>query len=85
MWLQGFLHGAVIVNVPDVLLNFRVTEDMFKQRRNGREFAKSQLKLRKLINMQLGYGFIATIYAYAMYFLMIAPSWLRKLAYKIMR
>lgn len=85
LWLQGFLHDAVVANLPDVLLNFRVTEDMFKQRRNGREFAKSQLALRKLINKELGYGFMASIYAYGMYYIMIAPSWLRKIAYKILR
>lgn len=85
LWLQGYLHDAVVANLPDVLLNFRMTEDMFKQRRNGREFAKSQLTLRKLINKELGYGIMSSIYAYGMYYIMIAPSWLRKLAYKLLR
>lgn len=85
LWLQGYVHGTIITNLPDVVLNFRVTEDMFKQRRNGREFAQSQLTLRKIINKELEYGFMASVYAYAMYYLMIAPSWLRKIAYKVLR
>ena len=33
----------------------------------------------------LGYGFMAVVYAYAMYILMISPSWLLKFAYKVLR
>ena len=72
-------------NIPDVVLNFRMTDDMFKNRRNGKAFAKSQLELRLQIKKDLGYGFMAVVYAYAMYWLMISPSWLLKLAYKVLR
>ena len=85
LWHEGFKHGCKIANVPDVVLNFRMTDDMFKNRRNGKEFAKSQLKLRLQIKNDLGYGFMAVVYAYAMYWLMISPSWLLKLAYKVLR
>lgn len=85
LWHEGYKHGAVIANLPDVLLNFRMTDSMFTQRRNGKEFAKSQLELRKLIARDLGYGFMANVYAYAMYLLMISPSWVLKLAYKVLR
>lgn len=85
LWHEGYKHGAVIANLPDVLLNFRMTDSMFTQRRNGKEFAKSQLELRKLIARDLGYGFMANVYAYAMYLLMISPSWVLKLAYKLLR
>lgn len=85
LWHEGYKHGCVIANLPDVLLNFRITDNMFKHRRNGHEFAKSQLKLRKLIAKDLGYGNMAYIYAYAMYLLMICPSWILKFAYKILR
>ena len=85
LWHEGYKHGCVIANIPDVMLNFRMTDIMFKQRRNGLDFAKSQLKLRKLIAKDLGYGFMAYFYAYAMYFLMISPSWILKFAYKILR
>ena len=85
LWHEGYKHGCVIANIPDVVLNFRMTDSMFKQRRNGRNFAKSQLKLRKLIAKDLGYGTMAYLYAYAMYLLMISPSWVLKFAYKVFR
>lgn len=85
LWHEGYKHGCVIANLPDVLLNFRMTDAMFTQRRNGKAFAKSQLELRKMINKDLQFGFMANVYAYAMYLLMISPSWLLKLAYRILR
>lgn len=85
LWHEGYKHGCLIANISDVLLDFRMTDKMFTQRRNGREFAKSQLELRKLIAKDLGYGRKAIFYAYAMYILMISPSWLLKIAYKVLR
>lgn len=85
LWHEGYKNGVIISNIPDVVLSFRVTENMFTQRRNGHEFAKSQLKLRKMIADDLGYGFKSYVYAYAMYLLMISPSWILKLAYKVLR
>ncbi|WP_077154949.1 glycosyltransferase [Bacteroides bouchesdurhonensis] len=85
LWHEGYKHGCVIANLPDVLLNFRMTDSMFKQRRNGHTFAESQLQLRKMIAKDLGYGAMAYVYAYAMYLLMISPSWILKFAYKILR
>lgn len=85
LWHEGYKHGCVISNLPDVLLNFRVTDTMFKQRRNGVFFAKKQLELRKIIAKDLKYGNFSLIYAYATYILMISPSWILKLAYKFFR
>lgn len=85
LWHEGYKHGCVIANLPDVLLHFRMTDAMFTQRRNGKEFAKSQLELRKMINKDLQFGVMADVYAYAMYLLMISPAWLLKLAYRILR
>lgn len=85
LWHEGYKHGCVIANLPDVLLHFRMTDAMFTQRRNGEAFAKSQLKLRKMINRDLKFGVIADVYAYAMYLLMISPSWLLKFAYRVLR
>ena len=85
LWLEGYKSGCEIANLPDVVLNFRMTDDMFKHRRNGKSFAKSQLELRKIIIKDLGFGYISYIYAYSMYFLMISPSWILKLAYKFLR
>lgn len=85
LWLEGFKHGVKGANLSDVTLNFRVTNAMFTQRRNGSVFAKSQLQLRKKINKELGYGFMSYVYANAMYLLMISPSWLLRIAYKVLR
>lgn len=85
LWHEGYKHGCVIANLPDVLLNFRMTDAMFTERRNGKTFAKSQLELRKKINKDLQFGFMANVYAYAMFILMISPSWLLKLAYRVLR
>lgn len=84
-WHEGYKNGCKITNIPDVVLNFRMTDNMFKNRRNGKEFASSQLKLRKIIRKDLGYSIKADIYAYATYLLMISPSWLLKIAYRILR
>lgn len=85
LWYRGCLAGAQIANLPDVVLNFRMTDAMFTQRRNGKAFAKSQLAMRKIINKGLGYGPMSMVYAYAMYILMISPSWILKWAYKVLR
>lgn len=85
LWYKGYLAGAQIANLPDVVLNFRMTDAMFTQRRNGKAFAKSQLAMRKIINKGLGYGPMSMVYAYAMYILMISPSWILKWAYKVLR
>lgn len=85
LWYKGYLAGAQIANLPDVVLNFRMTDAMFTQRRNGKAFAKSQLAMRKIINKGLAYGPMSMVYAYAMYILMISPSWILKWAYKVLR
>lgn len=85
LWYKAYMGGAKIANIPDVVLNFRMTDAMFTQRRNGKAFAKSQLEMRKIINKDLGYGLMAMVYAYAMYMLMVSPSWLLKYAYKVLR
>lgn len=85
LWHEGYKYECKIANIPDVVLNFRITDAMFKQRRNGKVFAKSQLELRKIIAKDLGYGPTAYIYAYCMYILMLSPSWLLKFAYKFLR
>lgn len=85
LWLEGYKHGCIIANIPDIILKFRVTDEMFKQRRNGKDFAKSQLQLRKRIAKDLDFGIMAYIYAYATYCLMISPSWILKLAYRMLR
>lgn len=85
LWYKAYLGGAKIANLPDVVLNFRMTDAMFTQRRNGKKFAKSQLEMRKIINKNLGFGLMANLYAYGMYMLMVSPSWLLRFAYRVLR
>lgn len=85
LWYDGFMAGTKNANILDVVLKFRMTNALFKKRRNGWTFAKKQLKDRKMINRDLGYGFGATLYAYAMFLMLVSPPWVKKIAYKVFR
>ena len=85
LWLDGMKAGTRHANIPDVVLQFRFTDSLFKKRRNGWAFAKKQLKDRKLINKTLGYGFGATIFGYMMFVMLVSPAWIKKIAYKVFR
>jgi glycosyltransferase involved in cell wall biosynthesis len=85
LWFDGMMHGTLHANIPDVVLKFRVTDAMFKKRRNGWAFAKKQFEDRLIINRGLGFGIMADIYGFAMFCLLIAPVWIKKFAYKMLR
>lgn len=85
LWLDGMKAGTQHANIPDVVLNFRFTNSLFKKRRNGWAFAKKQLADRKMINKTLGYGFGASVFAYCMFILLVSPAWVKKIAYKVFR
>lgn len=85
LWYDGMMAGTQHANIPDVVLNFRMTNAMFKKRRNGWAFAKKQFKDRLMINKGLGYGFKADIYGFAMFCMLISPVWVKKLAYRVFR
>ena len=65
LWYDGLMHGVNIANLPNVVLKFRMTEALFKKRRNGWVFAKKQLADRLQINKNLHYGHTADLFAYA--------------------
>ena len=77
--------GTQHANIPDVVLNFRITDAMFKKRRNGWAFAKKQFADRRMINKGLGYGFVADVYGFAMFCMLVSPVWVKKIAYKVFR
>ncbi len=85
LWMDGFAHNTNNANIPDVVLKFRMTESLFKKRRNGWKFAKKQFKDRLLINRTLNYGLSADVFGFAMFVLQLSPTWMRKVAYKIFR
>jgi len=85
LWYDGLMSGTQHANIPDVVLNFRMTNAMFKKRRNGWVFAKKQLKDRLMINKGLGYGWKADVYGFAMFCMLVSPVWVKKIAYKVFR
>lgn len=85
LWYDGMMAGTQHANISDVVLSFRITDAMFKKRRNGWEFAKKQFRDRRMINLNLGYGIMANVYGFAMFCLLISPVWIKKIAYKLLR
>lgn len=85
LWYDGMKNGTLHANIPDVVLKFRMTDALFKKRRNGWEFAKKQFKDRIMINRGLSYGIGADIYGFAMFCLLISPAWIKKIAYRVFR
>lgn len=85
LWYDGMMAGTQHANIPDVVLNFRMTDAMFKKRRNGWAFAKKQFEDRLMINRGLGYGFGANVYGFAMFCMLVSPVWVKKIAYKVFR
>jgi glycosyltransferase involved in cell wall biosynthesis len=85
LWYDGMIKGTMHANISDVVLYYRMTDSLFKKRRNGWSFAKKQLTDRKMINKGLGYGVWAQFYAYCMFIMLISPAWIKKIAYKVFR
>lgn len=85
LWYDGMMAGTKHANIPDVVLSFRMTDTMFKKRRNGWAFAKKQFHDRLMINKGLGYGFGADVYGFAMFCMLVSPAWIKKIAYRIFR
>lgn len=85
LWFDGMMRGTQHANLPDVVLKFRMTDSLFKKRRNGWAFAKKQLTDRFTINRGLGYGPGAYVFGVAMFCLLVSPAWLKRIAYRAFR
>lgn len=85
LWYDGMMAGTQHANIQDVILRFRMTDTMFKKRRNGWAFAKKQFTDRLMINRGLGYGFGADVYGFAMFCMLVSPAWMKKIAYRVFR
>ncbi len=57
LWMRMCLAGMRFANLPDVLVDVRVGEDMYR-RRGGMRYFKSEARLQKLLleNKLIGYG-----------------------------
>lgn len=82
LWFDGFMNGCVFANLKDTVLHFRVNDD-FYNRRNGWKRAKQMLRDRLKMNKTLGYDISANMFTFAMFFMTISPSWLKKILYRI--
>lgn len=83
LWFDGFRRGCLFANLPDVVLHFRMTNNLFKKRRNGYAFAKQSLRDRFMINRGLGYGIYANLFAIMMFLITVSPVWVKKIAYRL--
>lgn len=81
LWLDGFLANCKFANIDDVVVNFRVNRDLYKNRRGGIRQAKRMLKIRWMINKEMHYDISAYLFSLGMFCLTIMPSGLRKFIY----
>lgn len=85
LWYDGLKKGVKMANIEDVILYFRVTDDLIGKRRSGWKRAKKQLADRFKINYDLNYGLLSYAYAFGVFIYMLSPVWLKKQIYKRMR
>lgn len=81
LWLDGFMAGCKFSNIEDVVVNFRVNEDLYKNRRGGWKQAKRMLKNRFMINKAMRYDMTAYLFALGMFVITIMPAKIRKYIY----
>jgi GT2 family glycosyltransferase len=84
LWLNGFEKGCTFANINKTLVKVRVSKDFFT-RRAGIKKAWSDLKDRALVIRTLRYNFTSYIYAVALFFVNIAPAYVKKFLYKVLR
>lgn len=82
LWFDAFMNKCKIANIPDVVLSFRVSNDLYK-RRKGFSFSKKLLANRLYINRSLHYSIKADIYALCMFFIRMLPTPIIRFLYKI--
>ncbi len=85
MWYDGMKKGTVHANIKDVVLQFRITKNLFTSRRNGLSLAKKRLKMRMEIKKGLNFGLKSSFFAFAEFIMLISPSWIKRVAYKVFR
>ena len=85
LWYDGLMKGVKMANIQEVVLYFRVTDDLIAKRRNGWKRAKRQFEDRIKINRDLKYGFSANVYAFIVFLYMLLPRRLRSNVFKRMR
>lgn len=83
LWFDGFMNGCVFANLDETVLLFRVTDDFYKNRRNGFKRAKKMLKDRFMINKAFHYDWSAYLFSFLMFIMTLTPPFLKKFLYRI--
>jgi len=83
-WAEGFLNGCKFANIKEVLLSFRMTNNMLKRRGNIQSLYQLLVNRYK-INSKLNYGLSSYIYASMYFVLQLMPYTIRHVAYKYLR
>ena len=84
LWMKGFQNACRFANIPEILVNVRVSSAFFG-RRGGVKKAWSDFKDRVLVIKTLGYNTSSYFYAIALFFVNIAPSKIKQFLYKRLR
>ena len=83
LWFDGFMNGCIFANLDETVVLFRVTDDFYKNRRNGFKRAKKMLKDRFMINKALHYDWSAYLFSFLMFIMTLTPPFLKKFLYRI--
>ncbi|WP_294606251.1 glycosyltransferase [uncultured Bacteroides sp.] len=83
LWFDGFMNGCIFANLDETVLLFRVTDDFYKNRRNGFKRAKKMLTDRFMINKALHYDWSAYLFSFLMFIMTLTPPFLKKFLYRI--
>lgn len=84
LWMKGFAEGCQFANIPEALVRVRVDRAFFG-RRGGLRKAWRDLQDRILVINALRYNKRYYFYAFALFFVNMAPSKLKQFLYKRLR
>lgn len=84
LWIRMALANLKFANVPDVLVNVRVGNEMY-QRRGGLKYFKSEAKLQKFMleNKIIGFSRYLINVVERLILQVLMPNWLRGIVFKI--
>jgi len=84
LWIRALKAGIHLHNIPEVLVNVRVSNDFYARRASLRR-AVEVMQLKIDATRQFGFGLKGYIYALAHFGLFMAPAWLKRWAYHNLR
>lgn len=84
LWIRMTLKGMKFANVPDVLVNVRVGNEMY-QRRGGMKYFKSEAGIQKLMldNKIISFSRYIINVTQRLILQVLMPNWLRGIVFKI--